>query len=162
MLGGTWTPERPEAQVSGQAHAAAVKPWIAVLLSVIVGLLAGVMAVLWQGWATVLLQPMLLVIPWGALLASLLIGSAALSLGLRAGYRWVPGLVGLCAFAVLAAVSMGGHDTLMVPLDSRYAAVAPGGFWSAVTVTAGAVVATIVALLLVAVRVPAVQRTKRR
>ncbi|WP_394162354.1 hypothetical protein [Galactobacter valiniphilus] len=132
-----------------------VKGWVAVVVSVLLGALMGVVAVLWQGWSTVLTSPAVIVLPWGALLGVLAVFFTAVAWGLRAARRWVPGVIGLVAFAVLALVSLDQHNLLIAPMDARYFQVAPGAVWSAFVVTGGVVVATLAALLIVARHVPA-------
>jgi|GEM_PF-2264892 len=153
-------PTLPAAVGQGGVRPFRVSGWLAAVGTVVIGLAAGAVAVLWQAWATVLTSPGLIVLPWGAVLGSLVVFGAAVSWGLYAARRWVPGLLGLCAFAVLAATSLGGHDTLLAPLDTRYFAVAPGAVWSAIVVTVGTIVATLVALVIVAAFVPAAPRRR--
>jgi hypothetical protein len=135
-----------------------VPGWLAVLGSLALGALVGVVAVLWQGWSTVLTTPGVIVLPWGALLGVLAVFFTAVAWGLRTARRWVPGVVGLVAFAILAAVSMDQHNVLIAPLDTRYFQIAPGAVWSAFVVTGGVVVATLAALLIVARQVPATRK----
>ena len=127
-----------------------VPGWGAGLGAVVLGLVAGVVAVLWQSWATVLTAPRVIVLPWGALLGAVVVFCIAVAWGLKAARRWIPGVVGLCAFAVLAGGALSGQDTLVAPMDPRYFAVAPGAVWSAITVTVGTIVATLAALMVVA------------
>ncbi len=140
--------------------AAPIKGWLALAVSLVLGALVGVVAVLWQGWSTVLTAPGVIVLPWGALLGVLAVFFAAVAWGLRAARRWVPGVIGLVAFAVLALVSMDQHNVLIAPLDTRYFQVAPGAVWSAFVVTGGVVVATLAALLIVARHVPATRQAR--
>jgi hypothetical protein len=136
-----------------------VKGWVAVVVSVVIGAITGVVAVLWQGWSTVLGSGM--VLPWGAVRGGLAVFGGAYWWGTSAQVRWAPGLVGLVAFGLLAVVSMGGHDTFMPPLSSAAFRVAPGATWSALVVIVGTVIATIVALLLVSRSVPRPAPTSR-
>lgn len=126
------------------------------------GLLAGLAAVLWQSWSTVLTSGAVIVLPWGALLGSLVVFGAAMAWGLRTSLRWVAGLTGLVAFCVVGAASVGGNDQLMVPLDPIYFTATPGAAWSTVVIMLGTVVATLVALTLVARRVPPPAAPKAR
>ncbi|MGO1318934.1 MAG: hypothetical protein ACTII7_00765 [Galactobacter sp.] len=125
-----------------------VSGWVAVVVAVVIGLVTGVVALLWQGWSTVLSNSV--VLPWGALLGVATIFGGAWWWGLSTRVRWAPGLVGLVAFGLLSVVSLGGQDTFMPPLSSAAFDVAPGAAWSALVVMAGTVVATIAALLLTA------------
>ena len=133
--------------------------WATVLITVALGAAAGVIALLWQGWFTVL--PSGVVLPWGGLLGALVVFLAAYAWGVRTGARWVPGVTGLLAFAVLGAVSMGGNDRFMPQLNSYYLHAAPGSSWSAITVIAGTFLATLLALILVARAVPPLPRRTR-
>lgn len=130
-----------------------VRGWVAVVVSVVIGLITGVVALLWQGWSTVLDNSV--VLPWGALLGVATIFGGAWWWGLSTRVRWAPGLVGLVAFGLLSVVSLGGQDTFMPPLSSAAFKVAPGAAWSSLVLMAGTVIATIAALLLTARVAPA-------
>lgn len=130
-------------------------PWKTALGAVGIGLVSGLAAVLWQGWSTVLTSGAIIVVPWGALLGSLLVFVASLSWGLKSRQRWAAGLTGLVAFCVVGVASLGGNDLLMVPLDQLYFTATPGAAWSTAIIMIGSVVATLVATAWVARYVPA-------
>lgn len=142
-------------QLPDAAGLAPVGTVAAVSGAVVFGLLSGTAAVIWQAWSTVLTSGAVIVIPWGALLGVAVVFGAAVSWGLHTRLRWAAGLTGLIAFCVVGVASVGGNDQLMVPLDPLYFTVTPGAAWSAVVIMLGTVVATLVALTLVARHVPA-------
>lgn len=154
----------PDQRTTGPARPRTepVRSWVAALLSVVIGLVVGTVALLWQGWSSVLSNG--LVLPWGALLGALAVFGAALWWGLSSQVRWAPGLTGLIAFGLLGLVSVTGNDTFIPPLNTYVFKAAPGAAWSSVVVIAGTVVATLAALFITARMVPAAApaaRTRR-
>lgn len=153
----------PDAPLGGVDSASSSRPApapvYAALVAAVLGAGAGVCALLLSGWTRVfVVGETPVVLPWGSLLAGVLVFCLATSAGLWLQRRWVPGLVGVAAFAVMGFNSVDASNRFLVPMSAEVFQAVPGAAWSAVTLMAGAIVGTLAALVLCARYVPARRR----
>ncbi len=123
---------------------------VTVVMTVLLGLMSGISAVLWHThyWAG-LVNETLVVLPWGSVLSAFAVFAASLWWGSFAGRTWVPGAIGAIAFATIGALSLSTTNVVIAPINEFARQAAPGAYIAALTLFIGVILATVLASLAV-------------
>lgn len=123
---------------------------VTVVMTVLLGLMSGISAVLWHThyWAG-LVNETLVVLPWGSVLSAFAVFAASLWWGSFAGRTWVPGAIGAISFATIGALSLSTTNVVIAPINEFARQAAPGAYIAALTLFIGVILATVLASLAV-------------